>query len=91
MVTNDIYARFTIWQEPDNYWCSAGGWCGDFRCEAEDKVFMSDRTSTIVWQDKDSMTLVIPRDSGVLEPHVYYRSTLPDRFLRCLTAAKGFD
>jgi len=91
-VTNkDIYARFTIWQEPDSYWCSAGGWCGDFRILADDRVFMSDRTSTVVWHDKDSMTLIIPRDSGILEPHIYYRSKLPDRFLRCLTAAEGYE
>ncbi len=91
-VTNkDIYARFTIWQEPDSYWCSAGGWCGDFKIEAEDKVFMSDRTSTIEWHNKDSMTLIIPRDNDRLEPHVYHRSKLPDRFLRCLTAVDGYD
>ena len=88
VVSGDIYARFSVWLDPDSYWCSAGGWCGDLRHEAEDKVFMSDRTSTIVWHDKDSMTLVIPRDSDRLEPHVYHRSRLPDRFLKCLTAAK---
>ena len=91
VANKDIYARFTIWQEPDSYWCSAGGWCGDFRILADDRVFMSDRTSTVVWHDKDSMTLIIPRDSGILEPHIYYRSKLPDRFLRCLTAAEGYE
>lgn len=88
VVSGDIFARFSIWLDPESYWCSAGGWCGDFRYEADDKVFMSDRTATIEWHDKDSMTLVIPRDSDVLEPHVYHRSKLPDRFIRCLTAAK---
>ena len=91
VVSGGIYARFTVWIEPGNYWCSAGGWCGDFRYEGEDKVFLSDRTANIEWHDRDSMTLIIPRDSGVLEPHVYHRSKLPDRFLQCLTAAEGFE
>ena len=91
VVSNEIFARFTVYMDPDSYWCSAGGWSGDFRQVAEDKVFMSDRTSTIVWHNKDSMTLIIPRDSDRLEPHVYHRSKLPDRFLQCLTAADDFE
>lgn len=91
VVSGDIYARFTVYLDPDNYWCSAGGFCGDFRFEAEDKVFMSDSISTIEWHNKDSMTLIIPRDSDRFEPHVYHRSKLPDRFLQCLTAADGYD
>ena len=91
VVSGDIFARFTIYQDPDNYWCSAGGWCGDFRYEAEDRVFMSDRISAIEWHNKDSMTLIIPRDSDRLEPHNYHRSKLPDRFLRCLSASEGYE
>ncbi len=87
VVDNDIYARFTIYSNPKGYYCSAGGWCGEARHEADDKIFMSDRTSSVIWHDKDSITLVIPCDSGKLEPHVYVRGRLPEKFRELLTAA----
>ena len=87
VVNTDIYARFTIYTNPKGYYCAAGGWCGEARHEADDKIFMSDRTSSVIWHDKDSITLVIPRDSGRLEPHDYVRGRLPEKFRELLTAA----
>ena len=88
LVNGDIYARFTIYSDPKGYYCSAGGWCGDAHHEADDKLFMSDRTSAITWHNNDSITLTIPRDSNRLEPHIYKRSELPVTFLKLLKAAK---
>ena len=89
-VSNGIYSRFTIFSDPKSYWCSAGGWCGDIRFESDDRVFVGDRYENVEWHTKDSMTLVIPRENGVIERHVYRRhSELPERFRLCLTAADG--
>ncbi len=88
LVNGDIYARFTIYSDPKGYYCSAGGWCGDARHEADDRLFMSDRTSAISWHNNDSITLTIPRDSNMLEPHIYNRSELPVTFLKLLKAAQ---
>ena len=90
-VSNGIYGRFTVYSDPDSYWCSAGGWCGDIRFDSESKVFVGDRYEDVEWHSKDSITLIIPRDGGKLEKHVYRRSELPERFVRCLTALDGYE
>ena len=87
-VSNGIYGRFTIYSNPKSYWCSAGGWCGEIFFRNDEKVYVGDRFEDIEWHTRDSMTLIIPRDSGVVEHHVYRRSKLPERFLRCLTATE---
>ena len=87
-VSNGIYGRFTIYSNPKSYWCSAGGWCGEIFFRSDEKVFVGDRYEDIEWHSRDSMTLIIPRESGVVEHHVYRRSKLPERFLRCLTATE---
>lgn len=87
-VSNGIYGRFTIYSNPKSYWCSAGGWCGEIFFRNDEKVFVGDRFEDIEWHTRDSMTLIIPRESGVVEHHVYRRSKLPERFLRCLTATE---
>ena len=88
LVNGDIYARFTIYSNPKGYYCAAGGYCGDARHEADDRLFMSDRTSTITWHNKDSITLTIPCEGNKLEPHIYNRSRLPGKFLELLKAAE---
>lgn len=88
VVSGDVYARFTVNSDPKSYYVSAGGFCGDLRHESDTALFMTDRTCKIDMDGKDKLTLLIPRDSDMIETHRYMRSVLPVRFARVLEAAR---